>query len=43
MEQNDGGKLVVNLNTSGIQVGAPLSADDFAPNWPKGTSEVDME
>lgn len=43
MEQNDGGKLVVSIDAGSLQMGAPLNEANFQPNWPKGTSEVDMQ
>ena len=43
MEQTEGSKLVVTIDTASLQLGAPLSANDFKPNWPAGTNEVDMQ
>ncbi|MGI8905448.1 MAG: LolA family protein [Candidatus Sumerlaeaceae bacterium] len=43
MEQTEGSKLFVNIDTAGLQIGAPLSPRDFQPNWPSGTNEVDMQ
>jgi outer membrane lipoprotein-sorting protein len=43
MEQSDGTKIVVTMDTDGLQVNAPLSGRDFQPNFPPEAKMVDMD
>lgn len=43
MEQSDGTKIVVSMDTDSLQINAPLSSQDFQPNFPREAKMVDMD
>lgn len=43
MEQNDSAKMIVNLDTSSLQLNPSLSERDFRPNFPRDAKTVDMQ